>query len=166
MKYSNKWMVVPFNPNYLDKSKDTVSNQLTKALESSSNPIEKLNRYNQVLVKSKDQHHPVVPKQEEDKESVNDEEDNNELMNDFSINTPNLFLPPPTLVPNYLTPKRFTFGKSKVPPPYPRTVKNKTRAFNFYNTNGYVERPDYNESNPKKRKIIELDKSIWNVYRN
>ena len=63
-------MVVPFNPNYLDKSKDTVSNQLTKALESSSNPIEKLNRYNQVLVKSKGQHHPVVPKQEEDKESV------------------------------------------------------------------------------------------------
>lgn len=171
MKYTNKWMVVPFNANYFDKSKDTISNQLTKALESSSNPIEKLNEYNQVLAKSKEHHHPIVPKPEEKNEDEEDKLDSsifNKFSKEFSINNPNLFLPPPTVIPNYplnsYTPK----GKSKVPPPYPKSAK-KTRGFTFYNKQGYLERPEYNEksteSNPKKRKIIEIDKTFWDIYR-
>lgn len=180
MKYTNKWMVVPFNPNYLEKSKDSVSNQLTQALQSSTNPIEKLNNYNQILAKSKEQHHPVVPKQEKVNESSNeekeehyeeDEEDDERSdvsMTEISMFTPNLFLPPPTVIPTHYTPKNTSIvktRKSKVPAPYPQSVK-KTRGFTFYDKYGYYERPEYNENNPKKRKIIELDKSIWSIFRN
>ena len=204
MKYTNKWMVVPFNPNYLDKTQDSVSNQLTKALESSSNPIEKLNQYNQILAKSKDHHHPVVPKKEEVIESTEEENDEAEEDGDISManlnrpllkptipkrpnlfntaipnlikpaipNRPNLFLPPPLSIPSHYSPKpspkqNKKKGKSKVPAPYPQSAK-KTRGFTFYQENGYLERPEYDEksseSNSKKRKIIELDKN-WDVYR-
>ena len=167
MKYTNKWMVIPFNPNYLEKSKDTVSNQLTKALTSSLNPTEKLIQYNQVLAKSKEQNHPVVPKQREDKEPLEEEEEEDhqgdDVSMDFSINTPNLFLPPPTVIPTHYSPKEKN-KKSKVPAPYPQSVK-KTRGFQFYDKYGYIERPEYKENNPKKRKVIELDKSFWDVYR-
>lgn len=106
-----------------------------------------------------------------------DDGDENETFDPMDIsvqqplNKPKLKLPPPSSLFQLPKSTRKTIKKSKSRrsrgAPYP-SPKN-TRAFAAFQSKGYFERPYYDEATNqierKKRKIIELEKTLWEQYK-
>lgn len=63
MRYSQKWMVVPFVPKNDIKNPTNVDidNKLLEVLNKNTNPSIKLKEYNQVLFKNQSSPHPIIP---------------------------------------------------------------------------------------------------------
>ena len=74
MKYTNKWMVVPYKEKYSNNKKD-VKHQLSNILHKKTNPHTKLREYNQILSKNHQSAHPVIPKNVQNKDHEDDYDD-------------------------------------------------------------------------------------------
>ena len=83
MKHVNKWMIVPYKP----PASMTVTTALSDALRKPNNPTEKIIAYNQVLNKTANVAHPVVPKIEDDN-LYEEEKSEQELINTSVISEP------------------------------------------------------------------------------
>ena len=83
MRHVNKWMVVPYKP----PASLTVTTALSEALRKPNNPIEKIIAYNQILNKTANSQHPVVPNTNPD--AIKDEYENNNEKDllDVSVNS-------------------------------------------------------------------------------
>lgn len=190
MKFTNKWMVVPYNPKKFQEK--TVSQSLSNVLKQPKNPIDKVKEYNQILVKNSQNNHPVVPSnKEEQQDTTFDEESEDDLLNtglemdqsvedmDITMQTkPSLSLPPPFKLPTKINNSNPSLNttmarvskRMKRSAPYPSPKK--TRGYYKYKEKNYLPRPDYddsflleNETKEKNGEIIELDKSRWEVYK-
>lgn len=170
MKFTNKWMVVPYNPAKIEQE-TSVTQTLSKVLRQPKNSIDKVKEYNQILAKNSQQNHPVVPVQTNFKEENDDDEyttfnesDNNNTLNralelsssdnegmDISVHD-KLSLPPPLKLPANLSKStkksdvniQRISKRSKRTAPYPSPKK--TRAFYQYKNKNYLTRPFYEDS--------------------
>lgn len=66
MKYTNKWMVVPYrDPNINNNNRKNLKQQLSNILLKKSDPHSKLTEYNQILSQNNNIKHPVIPQNKE-----------------------------------------------------------------------------------------------------